>query len=195
MKAHRIQVGITVVAILVAVAHHVFPAWALDEWTMYCLVIAVLPWLAPLFKSLELPGVRLEFQDLERAEQQADKAGLLSQPVAGPEFFFQVVADHDPNLALAGLRIEIERRLIQIAEQNGVGTRNVGIGRLLNYLSDKNVLSQEERSVLADMTTMLNKAVHGAEVDHRAAEWAIEVGPQLLSALDKRIAPTHQDAK
>ena len=187
MKVRTIQISITVVALLVAIAHYTFPNWSLDKWTMYCLLLAVLPWLAPLFKSVELPGVKIEFQDLKRAELRADKAGLLSQPSVMPEFSFQQIADQDPNLALAGLRIEIEKRLIQLAEQNDVGTRNVGLGRLLRSLGDKNIITKEARVVLDDMTAMLNSAVHGAEVDDRAAEWAIEVGPRLLSALDKLI--------
>ena len=49
-------------------------------------------------------------------------------------------------------------------------------------------MTEHERSVLADMVGLLNNAVHGAKVDHRAASRAIDVGSRLLKALDERIA-------
>jgi hypothetical protein len=48
------------------------------------------------------------------------------------------------------------------------------------------ILSPNEESVLNDLTRLLNEAVHGAAVDQRAAQWAIEIGPELLATLDKR---------
>ncbi len=38
------------------------------------------------------------------------------------------------------------------------------------------------------MISLLNEAVHGAKVDKKALDWAMEVGPRILKALDKRIA-------
>ena len=102
------------------------------------------------------------------------------------EFSFQLVAEEDPKLALAGLRIEIEQRLTEIAESNGLAVEKLGIGRLLRLLGEKNLLSQEQRSVMADMVNLLNSAVHGGEIDNRAAEWALEVGPRLLTALKNK---------
>ena len=55
-------------------------------------------------------------------------------------------------------------------------------------------MTEHERSVLADMVGLLNNAVHGAKVDHRAASWAIDVGPRLLKALDERIAGSNEKA-
>src|SRR5690606_33201444 len=103
-----------------------------------------------------------------------------------PVYSFQLVADEDPNLALAGLRIEIERRLSQIAEAKGLATRNASVGKLIRELSDQGALRQEERAVLMDMIGLLNSAVHGADVDRRAADWAMKVGPRVLEALEQR---------
>lgn len=154
---------------------------------MALLVIALLPWLAPIFKSLEFPGGwKIEFQELQKAAARADEAGLLApSPASGPsEFTFQRVADEDPNLALAGLRIEIEKRLAKLAEKHGIETSGRGLGQLLRVLAERQVLDNQARSVLADMTGLLNSAVHGATVDPRATDWAISVGPRLLKALD-----------
>jgi hypothetical protein len=181
---------ITVLALLAVVAHIVWPALRIDAITVTLLVVAVIPWLRPLFKSLELPGgLKVEFQDLKNVTKRADAAGLVApEPPADPNTYsFQLIADTDPNLALAGLRIELERRLRQLAESHGMKTDAVSMGKLLRDLNQRELINGVERSVLADLAGLLNSAVHGAEVDRQAAAWALEVGPRILRALDDRV--------
>lgn len=57
----------TLVGLAMALVHLLWPSLAVDAITVTLLAIAVVPWLAPLFKSLELPGgVKVEFQELQR---------------------------------------------------------------------------------------------------------------------------------
>jgi len=178
-------------ALLAAIIHLIWPRLSVDAVTLVLFCIALIPWLAPIFKSLELPGGwKFEFRDFERARTKADKAGLLGeskriQPIK--EYSFQLVAEEDPKLALAGLRIEIEKRLAEIAESKGMRVEKAGVGRLLRILGEKELLSQEQRAVLADMVSLLNTAVHGGDIDDRAAEWALDVGPRLLDTLEAKI--------
>jgi hypothetical protein len=86
-------------------------------------------------------------------------------------------------LALAGLRIEIEKALRSIAANLGISAERKGLGTLLRLLLEHGALSQEQGSVLSDVSSLLNEAVHGAEVDPRSAQWAMEVGPRLLEGL------------
>lgn len=179
-------------ALTLALLHIIFPSLAIDAITLALILIAILPWLAPLVKSLELPGGwKLEFQELQKATFRAESAGLLAaEPsISEQEFAFQSISKRDPNLALAGLRIEIEKRLSLLAEAHDLNNlrRPMGVGQLLRALAQNEVLSHEERSILADMVNMLNAAVHGASVDSRAAEWAINTGPRLLTSLDERV--------
>lgn len=37
------------------------------------------------------------------------------------------------------------------------------------------------------MIGLLNSAIHGAKVDDRAVDWALDVGPRLLEALDEKL--------
>lgn len=191
MKTRSLQYGITFCALLIALAHIIWPALTIDAITVTLIFISIIPWLAPLFKSLELPGGwKIEFQDLERARSKADKAGLLPESPkfeSEKQYSFQLVAQEDPKLALAGLRIEIEKRLTEIAESNQLNVERAGIGRLLRVLGEKQLLSQEQRSVLADMVGLLNAAVHGGNIDSRASEWALDVGPRLVGALEEKI--------
>lgn len=190
MKRYKVSITITIVAVLLAVAHLIFPNVEIDNTTLILLVIAVLPWLAPIFKSVELPGgLKIEFQELEKAREEAVKAGLLSVPREKKEEPIYIsVAPEDPNLALAGLRIDIERRLRAIAKAKGIDTERQTIGQLLRRLSANEAISEEQYSVLSDLIALLNRAVHGAEVEPGAAQWAIDIGPGLLAAFDERLA-------
>ncbi|HID30653.1 MAG TPA: hypothetical protein EYP19_11695 [Desulfobacterales bacterium] len=126
---------------------------------------------------------------MQKAKEKADEAGVLapsSTVAVAPEYSFQVIAEDDPNLALAGLRIEIEKRLLQLAESREIRVQKASVGRLMRLLVEQGVLTQEEYGVLADMIGLLNSAVHGASVDRRAVDWAMEVGPRLLRSLDER---------
>ncbi len=52
MKTTKIQIAISAVAVVIIVVHLVWPKVAIDGITLALLVIAIVPWLAPLFKSL-----------------------------------------------------------------------------------------------------------------------------------------------
>lgn len=189
----RLRQVVTLVALVFALTHLIWPSLAIDGVTLGLLLIAVLPWLAPLIKTLELPGGwKVELRELQETATRVKEAGLLaSAPITSKdesEFTFQVVVSHDPNLALAGLRIEIEKRLSVLAERNDIQVRAGGIGHLLRALDQVQILSREERAALADILGLLNSAVHGAEVDPRAVEWAMDFGPRLLASLDAKIA-------
>lgn len=191
MNNIRLRQLVTLVTLGVALIHILWPDLAIDGITLALLVIALVPWLAPIFRSLELPGgLKVEFQELQKAAERVDDAGLLETQTKGGQesiYIFETIADLDPNLALAGLRIEIEKRLTELAEKHGIGTRMQGLGRMMKELAKKQVLTSEQSFVLADMIELLNKAVHGASVDERATQWAMDIGPRLLESLDRHI--------
>ena len=188
----RLRQVVSLGALLLALSHIIWPLLAIDAIALALIIIAILPWLAPLVKSLELPGGwKVEFQELQKVASRAETAGLLAVEASQKEvdFSFQSIANRDPILALAGLRIEIEKRLSQLAKIHNLNPRHpMGVGQALRALTQAEVLTNEERSILADMVNMLNSAVHGGEVDSRAASWAIDVGPRLLTSLDERIS-------
>src|SRR5690349_17845222 len=104
----RLRQVITLGALVLALTHLLWPSAAIDGISLALIVIALVPWLGPIFKSLEFPGGwKIEFQELQKAAVRAEQAGLLSPvpPQIASDFSFQRVAEEDPNLALAGLRI------------------------------------------------------------------------------------------
>lgn len=82
-KARLISALISVAALIVAAAHLVWPDARIDVVTLGLLVLAVIPWLAPLFKSIELPGGwKVEFQELkQQVLEKGQKVAALSERV------------------------------------------------------------------------------------------------------------------
>jgi hypothetical protein len=184
-----IQILITISALIIGIIHTIHPDYSIDTIGFAFFVIAIAPWVTHLFKRLELPGVKIEFKDLERAAKKADEAGLLADEsdVENLNYSFQYIYDQDPNLALAGLRIEIEKKLNKLAELNNIDPRYKGAGRLLRILEKKEVLSFSQQGVLNELLNILNNAVHGANVDNNAINWAMDIGLRILKSLDNRI--------
>lgn len=187
-----VQISVTVVALCGAVAHLHWPDAKIDAITLALIVLAALPWVAILFEEIELPGGwKFKLAELKKSEQRAVQVGLLDEgaPLV-PEHEYQMVADDDPNLALAGLRIEIERKLNQLVEsarlRSGSTSPRVNVGRALKILGDAGILTHDQSSVLSEIIGLLNSAVHGAKVDQQSARWALEVGGRLLTSLDKK---------
>ena len=188
--AKRIQILITVGALVIAIIHIIWPNLKIDAITLTLIVVAVIPWLAPLFKSLELPGgLKFEFQELEKVGKEAKAAGLIDEKPKkdATEYAFIDFAESNPQLALAGLRMELEKSLKSLAKYKGIELKGHGISFLMHALYKKQVISRQEMAALADMVGTLNRAVHGEELDHRATQWVIDIGPQILSSINKKI--------
>lgn len=189
-KNDKIKYFITIPVILLLMLHLICPNIKIGPTTISLLVIAIVPWLGSLFKSLKLPGgTELIYNnELQKAEDESEKAGLLVQKeeVSKFDYPFQSVAEEDPQLALAGLRIEIEKHLKDIAKlYNITNVKYINIRNLIKMLSEKNIINREQNSILLDMIGILNQAAHG-ELQNKdfAREWVLHFGPRLLGSLD-----------
>ena len=70
------------------------------------------------------------------------EAGFWRRAIALASSSFVTIAEHDPKLALVGLRIEIEKRLREYAMKHGINERK-SLGNLLRELSRREILPQE----------------------------------------------------
>jgi len=78
----------------------------------------------------------------------------------------QRLVAEDPNLALAALRIDMERVLSRAAEVLVVATtaRSITISESTRLLLDHELISEEQSEAIRTITQICNKAVHGAAV-------------------------------
>lgn len=190
MKIIATQIFISVVAVFLGIVHVVSPNYNMDAIGLALLAIAITPWVTPFIKSFELPGVfKIESKDLEQATQKVETAGLLAndEEIEDLDYSFQYIINQDPNLALAGLRIELEKKLNELAIFYNINPQYKDAGRLLRLFTKKGFVSLNEQGALKELFFLLSEAVHGAKVDESATNWAMEIGPRILKNLDNRI--------
>ncbi len=202
MKLTTIRWSITIGASLIAVIHFVSPHFSLDTTYIVALVLAVIPWLAPIVKSVELPGgFKIEVRDIKEATDKvnaatepavqtlANERQRIAHPIEPADAFTTIrqLATTDPNLALVGFRIELERRLAALAQRRGIETQRRSAGQLLRELRLREAIPGSIASGLSELLALGNQAAHGAEVSTDAARWMLEVGPTVLAILDDTI--------
>lgn len=180
---------ISVVALAIVFARLWLPKLPVDAISLGFVVVAILPWLSELIESFKFPGGwEVKFRDLRQAGEKVTSSAppdALAVPTPVPQSFV-TIAEHDPNLALVGLRIEIEKRLREYALRHGIAEQQP-LGRLLRELTRREVLPHETVGGLQELIYAGNNAAHGAQVPDGVAQWAIDIGPKILAALDSHL--------
>jgi len=192
-RGMRYQHWLAILAVLLMLFDTFIRPISVVSLGLLIVAVAVLsPWwrqVPMILKSAELPGgLKVEFRhDLNSATQEAQQAGLLSEPQPEKErqAIYELIYNDDPTLSLAGLRIAIDRRLRDLAKIAGI-SQAAPLSRLATNLEVAKVLTHEQASALRDLLPLLNKASHSEEYSKEAADWAIRVGPKLVAGLDER---------
>jgi DNA-binding transcriptional ArsR family regulator len=194
--AVRTKIAISTICGLVAVAHVLLPQVKIDMVTLILLVVAMLPWLAAVIHSVELPGgFKIELKDVKAAIEKvtavrlATDIGETAASVGGPDLnFLREVAKADPNLALVGFRIEIERRLLKLAQHMNLPATGRSAKVLLRELVEHGGIDRHAAVGLADLIALGDQAAHGSEVSSNAAVWALDKGSLIVDLLDNLVA-------
>lgn len=190
MKGMLAAIVITLIAIVGVISRLIWPDIKIDSITIGLLFIALIPWLPNYIKSAKLPGGwEINFQNLEAAGKKIIKEEELKSEDSDSKYetvSYLSVADDDPSLGLVGLRIEIEKRLREIAEISGIDTHRT-LSFIVATLKSTGVFDAQTTSGLNELINAGNHAAHGALVDQDAATWAVNQGPKVLATLDAKI--------
>lgn len=91
----------------------------------------------------------------------------------------------DPSLALAKLRLDLERELRRIANETriDVSLRPISIAQLSRELIERDTLPAAYASAIQEITAVANGAIHGRDVPIDMAVEVISVGGQLVEQL------------
>lgn len=181
------------------VAHRVFPRVTLDAIDWVLIVMAVMPWILEYVRRFEIPGiVSIELADAKaatdkvtRAQPPTDHINFEVHPPRisageGAEKFANLrnIYDTDPNLALVGFRIEVEKRLRDLAAACQIAESGMPLWHLLRELIDRRLIPPEMASGLMELIALGNRAAHGVTVSPDAAGWLLDMGPDVLLRLD-----------
>lgn len=210
MNAMWLRIIASLIPLIFAMMHLIFPKITIDMTTISLLLLSFVPWILPLLKSLELPGgIKIELQDVKNitdkvtepqhlvpkkdieVESKITGKGAISSEVNvvsnDPISIIKRVAGTDPNLALVGFRIEIEKRIIAIGEKIGIETYRVPLYKLLKEFQKRELLNSPTINALMELIAVGNQAAHGAKVSNDAANWVLDVGPIILLKLDNEV--------
>lgn len=111
------------------------------------------------------------------------------------------LAVSEPVLALAKLRIELERTLRRRhgrTSQSASSPRNATLGRIIQDLAAHKALPQDLAASIRDVVAIGNRAIHGEEIRSQDALAVAETGGELLEGLEQRAreyAATHPQAR
>jgi hypothetical protein len=130
--------------------------------------------------KMELPSIELKAKGSVSTERTDYEKAVTEDPIS----YIRDVANTDSNLSLVAFRIEVEKRLRQIAERNKLASHQTSLSRLIRNLENKAILPSDVASGLMDLVALGNRAAHGVKVSDDAAAWVLDVGSSILLELD-----------
>ncbi len=180
-KNNRAKLGFSIFCLLVAIFDTFFKA--LSPIAAGALSIAIVPWVISFIEKVSAPGgFEIVFA---KAERQIDAAK--TEPDQEDINAFKYIEGSAPNLAIALLRVQIERRLREIAEDVQIESSPRGRPRTLRALAEalarEGAISNEAVNLINDLNPVMNEAVHGGQLQPNASNFALEYGPKILSML------------
>ncbi|MGD0786269.1 MAG: DUF4145 domain-containing protein [Sedimentisphaerales bacterium] len=98
----------------------------------------------------------------------------------------QTLGETDPVIALAKLRIEIEKVVVKLhkkTQSNQQQRRPLSIGKMVHDLTTQEILPQGFSGPVREVISICNRAVHGEEIREQDAKAMIAVGASLLQRL------------
>ena len=188
-----ISISLSSLCGILIILHAIYPQYSIDTTTIALIIILIFPWLLPYIKTLKLPGgTELTFRDeVKELERLAEKSEISRVTVPSPPVLLAVPSRSqllviDPNLALASLRIEIERKLRDIAGQKEmkVADQRISLGRVLHKLNSSGIIPTNEFKILNMIIDACNRAVHAEKVNLETAAKVLYLGESTILYLD-----------
>jgi hypothetical protein len=95
----------------------------------------------------------------------------------------KALAESDPVIALAKIRIELEKVLGQLARFSSVKISGLALGALVNKLTNQEIISHDLGKALREVIALCNRAIHGESISEEGARAIVDVGVELLEEL------------
>lgn len=190
-----LKIIITIIFLSIFFIRILKPELNIDTSSIIVLVLAVIPWIYKNIKSLEISGLgKIEFineKQKKKIDKKAIDAGIsnINLDDINKKYNFYNLRYDNPKLALAGLRIEIESILNEIAKKNNLKIYNTGLGNITNILIKKELIDKNEKAIISDIIVILNKAVHSQleKYESESFDWVFDLGLKLLESLKSKL--------
>jgi hypothetical protein len=182
---------ITLIGIALIIIHGFWnDIFLVDYFTVIILFILCIPFFSKFLKRAKVPGAEFEFREeiestKKAVEQSVEKSKSRTDGKPKPLPFetfntrtVKILLDSDPILALASLRIEIERKLRLAAKYFKLPNRNT-LSEIIEALMERGILSPEQATALKKIVEMCNKAIHGYDISGDEAGEIIHLTEEL----------------
>ncbi len=167
--------------------------FVVDAFTIVILFILFIPFVAQYLRKAKFPGAEFEFKEeiheteklVQLSIEQAEKLESTGEKKILQFETFKLSAirellDSDPILALAALRIEIERKLKLLVNSFDIPIHNErSISKLIEVIRKRELLSTEQVTALQKIVSMCNKAIHGSLISKMDARNIIDLTEEL----------------
>jgi hypothetical protein len=182
---------VTVLGIALIIIHGFWYNFTIDWYTIVIFVILSIPFLSHFLKRAKVAGAEFEFREeiestkkvvQQSIEKVKSKTSGKSEPVKFETFNLQLtkkLLDSDAVLALASLRIEIERKLSLAVRFLKIPTKRETLSGFIEALRMKEILNSEQVAALRKIVDMCNKAIHGYAVSRDEAKEIIDLAEKL----------------
>lgn len=182
-KNSRLKIALSTICIIVALIDTFIEA--LSPIAAGALAFAIVPWVLDYIEKISAPGgFGIVFT---KAKNQLDQSDVVvAQEDA--EVFTNYVSD-DPNLSIALMRVEIERKLRRLSKflPPDEKRNSRSLTTLTKSLKEAGIISDEASSLISDLAPVMNEAVHGITLQEDASDFAKEYGPKVLALLGSSV--------
>lgn len=186
---------LTFLGVILIIIHGFWPNFFIvDTITVLLFFILLLPSVAPYLKRAKIPGVEFEFKEeiqetrkvvqrsVEKAKEneRTGKAKILPFETFKLSAVKKLLESEDFVLALAALRIEIERKLRLAANFLRLDDKDkMPIFKIVGAMGDRGMLDSDQMVALRRIVIMCNKAIHGSFISKEEAEQIIDLAEKL----------------
>lgn len=190
---HKIIMWILFSLVLALLVLHLFNLdfVVIDNITILLIVLLVMILFIPYLKKIKWGDFEAEInsEEVTKVEKEIKKLPEIKKEVyLYPEDRqiseeINLVLESDHILALAKLRIELEKILNQILSKVKDAPKKLSIGQLVRILEKDKLLDGSHISPIREVIDLCNRAIHGEEVKERDARLIVEIGLNLLNRL------------
>jgi len=155
------------------------------------IIILISPFIASV-KKIKYGDFEAEIdpKEVQKIKTEADKNDELkkSDEETRPEIYaatesIRDLASSDPVIALAKVRIELEKVLNRLARIAGIEIKRPALGMLVKTLSNHEIISTGVGKSLTEVISICNRAIHGETISEDSANTIVSLGIDLLEEI------------
>lgn len=169
-----------------------FSSISVDSTSILLLIITLISPFIVSIRKIKYGDFEAEIdpEEVQKIKADADKNTNLSEDTDDrkPDIFVATesirdLASSDPIIALAKIRIELEKILNKLTRVAGVEVKGIALGMLVKTLSNHEIISPSIGKSLTEVIGICNRAIHGEAISEDSANTIVSLGIDLIEEI------------